>query len=446
MRRKYYSRSIPPKIVASVCHGFLILLMIPIIVNSLTDHQIQDQQYGPGDTQDSPSNTADQPPYDQSGSPDLREDSLQSPSELSVIRLNDTSVVLRWEFPDQAQEHILYFKVQYRPIKKGATWKTDPQEIMSLTRAYQINGLRPGNYLFIVIAVYENQDNAPSTAFKFKLRAQSKIPEHDMPEMKAPEIFWKEAQTDYFRFKWRYEPKNSDFEDYGFLVYYRSAHTVTDFTIYNTMDTNVEIAELEPDTTFEAKVAGYNENGISKFSDTISIKTKPAKNESMSTSPGPDVTTASTIEAQTSPTTPAQSTTKRPSVPFNEITTQAPNQGQATSKPTTGPTPPITNSVSFTESMIAFFKPIFTDQGDAMLIVRCLLLVLFPVLFITFGLIFCVRPTKSKKEPRSSSSTDDAQFDLEINGYFKNSFPGVENEYTPAKNRINTGFINNEFA
>jgi hypothetical protein len=360
-----------------ICLGLVLVLMVLSVTIDCTDT-------GDPTSYDSsiPPDSKDEP------DPESKDEQLVAPNELSVIRLNDTSVVLRWEFPDEMQEQIVHFKVQFKSTRKNSVWKTDNVDIPAIARAHQINGLKPGNYFFSVVAIYDNQDNAVSTSLKYKLKATGKIDPADMPEMKAPSIYWHEAETEYFRFKWHYEPKISDNEDFGFLVYYRPVHKVP-FNIYNTMGTNVEIAELEPDTAYEAKVVAYNENGISEFSDTITIRTKPAKNE-----------TLTTLNA-TMPTT-----TRPPTTPL-----VMPHDFDSTRPKTT---------LSYNESIINFFKPIFSDT---MLVVRYLLLVLLPILFITFGLILCLRSSASRPPP-----TNDTEFNLEINGYFKNSFPGFNHD------------------
>lgn len=434
------------------CYSLIVLLLLPNLcrcngrMNDRGHLRIQ-QDIPSRDIQEaSPQDNADQSSYESTGSSDLREDGLPAPNELSVIRLNDTSVVLRWDFPQESQEHLQFFKVQYKSTRKNTEWKTDNQEISTTTRAYQINGLKPGNFYFSVIAVYDNDDNVPSAHFKYKIRARSKIRAEEMPEMKAPVIYWTEAKPDFFRFKWKYEPKGNDTEYYGFLVYYRSAHAVSDFTIYNTLEASVEIAEVDPDTPYEAKVVAYNTVGVSEFSDTITIRTMPRQNSSTT---APNVTTPSSMYEPTTTSSllsTSTSTTSRPIVyrpsTHGPVTTVL-NTSLVTSKPTISP--PAHNTTNLYQSFISIFEPIFDDQSDSMLIVRYLLLVLLPVLFIVLILIFLTRPNKSKKDSSPPSSTDESmQFHLEINGYFKNSFPGVEEEYPSiANSKVHNGFVNN---
>lgn len=403
--------------------------------------------------------------YDITGSLDSREDDMPdnpgtypAPNELSAIRLNDTSVVLRWEFPELAQEHLQSFRIQHRSTRKESRWRTVDVEIPPTTRAYQINGLRPGNLHFIVIALYDNDDNVSSTPpLKYRLRSRSKIKPEEMPEMKAPQIFWSEAKSDYFRFKWKYEPKEEDHESFGYLVYYRSAHVVSDFTIYNTMDSNVEIADVEPDTPYEAKVVAYNTVGVSEFSDTITIRTAAQSNTTIPSTTIP-VTQSPSIAPQDTTLTPATATTRGTftvlSTPVDiqliYTTTQAPKPSIIIESPS-NTTKSTATSIArdIYESITKAFNALLGDQSDAMLIIRYLLLVLLPLIFIVSVLICLIRgpsPSRKRNESPPSAATDDSmQFDLEINGYFKNSFPGVEKDYSSVSNHndIHHGFVNN---
>ena len=437
--------------------------------STYTQDNIKDNQ---SPSQDSNLDSSDRTSsYDLSSSPDVRDEesgesgSLPPPNELSVIRLNDTSVVLRWEFPESAQEHLQFFKIQYRPTRtKESNWKTEMAEILPTIRAYQINGLRPGNFQFIVSAVYDNDDNVPSTPpLKYRIRAKSKIKPEEMPEMKAPQIYWWEAKHDYFRFKWKYEPKEQDHDIFGYLVYYRSAHIVSDYFIYNTMDSNVEVADVEPDTPYEAKVVAYNTVGVSEFSDTITIRTETQPNSTASTVPTNQP--PSSVSTSTIPPMPPTTTTRRPltvSWPPNSrdtfTSTQAPFDGHPTVGPkfniSTSPPGIIESSNSSNtmkevyRSFIKSFNAVIGDQSDAMLIIRYLLLVLLPIIFIISVLTCLVKgPKLSKKQAESTPSTTDnsMQFHLEINGYFKNSFPGVDKEYSSVTghDEVHPGFVNN---
>lgn len=410
------------------------------------------------------------------------ESPYQAPFELEAIRISDSSIVLRWDIADIALHHLQFFKIQYKLTKKDADWKTENKEILPTTKAYQINGLKPGAYFFVVAAVYDNDDHVSSEQFKYKLRARSKIPADDMPEQRAPIIHWSESQSDYIRFKWKYQFKEKDVQDFGYLVYYRSAHQISDFVIYNTLDENVEIVDLEPDTPYEAKVVAYNKNGVSDFSETKQIKTK-SKANSTTTTATPNLQTSSTTIMPNTITTPT-STTKRPQLiqmigstlepsinisdsiapqkvtppPVGHLTTNM-IPLQTTPKPTTTTTAATvivtvmnnSNSTSNSNSTYYSFANIVdlivggNGQSDTTLAIRYSIIVLLPILFIVFATVCLISCHHRRKDSPASSTHDSMQFDLEINGYiFKNSFPGVEKEYSSTTNHhAHHGFVNN---
>lgn len=431
---------------------FLLSANVTLCVDRRTNnHQLN--QDVPSESSDTNIDSSDPSAYDQSIPTDSRDEegSLPSATEISVIRLNDTSVVLRWDFSESHQERLQYFKIQYKSTRKGAEWKTDNREIPPTTRAYQINGLRPGNFLFTVVAVYDNDDNVHSRNHKYKLRARSKIKAEELPEQTAPKIFWQEAKYDFFRFKWNYLPKEKDTPYFGYLVFYRSAHTVTDFTIYNTLDENVEIAEVESDTPYEAKVVAYNQVSVSEFSETITIKTEPKPNSTVSTT---STTVPSTVMTTTTTTTTtiAPITFKKPWISSNneeiKSTSIAPAERTTTMKPIIINGPIQTNSTTINpvyRSLTSFIDLILGDQSDTILIVRYMLLVLLPIVFIALALTCLMSRHRVDKESPPSTTDNSMQFHLEINGYFKNSFPGVERDYPSIENHNgHHGFVNTQ--
>lgn len=392
---------------------------------------------------------------------------LQKPNELQAIRLNDTSVVLRWESDHLPLQHLQFFKVQYKSTKKDATWKTDNHEIAPQVKAYQINGLRPGNYFFKVQAVYDNDDSVSSDQIKYRLRAKTKIAPHEWPELKAPEIYWHEERSDYLRFKWKYNFKQSDFNYFGYLVYYRSAYAMSDFTIYNTLDENVEIADLEPETPYEVKVVAYNSHTVSNFSDIKRVKTLPKPN-STTTPISLSTSTLSPSNARSNTTVaPSTTTTKKPIPlpPSTSTTIENLSTGDVIKQPPvgptvqkTGPTDQVTqkptttlitnpaNNVTSTQSISSTISDLFFGgPTDSTMAIRYSLLVLSPILFIVFASLCLISCRHNRhKDPPPPTTHDSMQFALEINGYFKNSFPNVENEYLPTTNHdAKHGFVNN---
>lgn len=402
------------------CSFLLLLLSLPLVAQCYTmfNYDTHDLSYPEGqDPSHDPTITEPSPMY-------------APPTDIEFVRINDTSVVLRWEIAYSAHAQLQFFKLQYKPTKKeSSAWRTDSREIPATTRAYQVNGLRPGNYFFIISAVYDNDDNIPSEQVKYKLRAGKNIPSSEWPEMKAPIIHWSEAKQDYIRFKWIYKFKDADINYYGYLVYYRSAHAVTDFTIYNTLDENVELAELELDTPYEAKVVAYNQHTVSEFSSLVTVRTtntsssKPSltTTTTIPTTPLPPTTTTVTSSSSTTTTTTTTTTTRRPS----SMTT------------TVSPKNPINEEVSMFTTITNFYEYLkeknreYNMRSPAIPSPEVVLVPFFSILVIGLFIASCIISCRNKASSSSSSSSvqssdiSDTKFDFEIN-FFTNSFPGVE--------------------
>lgn len=379
--------------------------------------------------------------------PETGDPIYQAPYDLSVVRLNDTSIVLRWEIEETGNGILQFFKIQYKSTKKNEIWRTVDREITANIRAHQINGLRPGSYLLGVTAVYDNDDNVQSRQIKYRLRASSKLLPNELPEMKAPEILYRRAEYDNIVFKWRYNPKKEDFEDVGYLVYYRSLHIVMDFLIYTSLDESIELSEVEPDTPYEAKVVAYNRVTVSNFSETVVIKTPPHPNATINlanatTAPGPSTAAPPTL-LYTTPS-PADKNSNL-LIDQNQYTTQEPPSDDRSSsdhrynsnttlKPIVITPPPAfknkpTTTQFFTsnQTLSSFFEFVMGDPSDTMTAIRYALLAVLLIIIIASVALCLTSCYQNRNHSPPSSTTESAQFDLEINSYFKNSFPG---EYT----------------
>lgn len=360
------------------------------------------------------------------------------PDELSVVRLNDTSIVLKWEISESANENLQFFKIQYKPTKKAENWKTDNREIPPHSRAHQINGLRPGSYWLTVVAVYDNDDNIPSNKIKYRLKASSKLLPNEWPEMKAPEFYYKIAEFDNIRFKWRYTPKEADVLDVGYLVYYRSAHVVGDFLIHATLDESVEIAEVEPDTPYEAKVVAYNKYTVSNFSVTITVKTPshPKATSTTTTMTLPASSTASppTMHATSNYVTPEPESSTTPIPQSVEKSPVETKYSTTTLKPilvTPPPTfkTPSTTLFSSNQTLSSVLEILLGDSSDTIIAIRYTLLVIL-LLILIVSVALCISSCyQNRQHSPPPSANESMQFDLEINSFFKNSFPGVEKDY-----------------
>lgn len=399
------------------------------------------------------------------------------PTDLTVVRLSNQSVVLRWDLPPELPDNLQFFKIQYKKASKSHEWMTEGKEIQPFLRAYQLNGLKPGNYIFVVISVV-GEDNFPSDLFKYRLKASSKISPDDLPNQEPPTIFWHEEEHDLIRFKWRYKVKDRDLSNFGFLVYYRAAHQVSEFYIHNTVDENVEIADVDPDTPYEAKVVAYNDVGVSEFSKIISVKTKSKTNDTTvagATTPSTPVTEDSVAwMTAISTSTITTSTTTKPSVDPSEKL--SPVKSEEERVKTVKPTPEIdlsnhkhpsysivtkpikTNVLTFNGSnsttsttinsafewyIYSVFDTLHLDRSDSSAVIKSsLIITIIPLVLIIFAI--CLIPCQRRKQKSPPSSPNDSMLEIEINGYFKNSFPGVEKEYSVLSTQdAHHGFVNN---
>lgn len=89
-------------------------------------------------------------------------DQMIPPSKPKVSRLNDESVVVRWNVPAYTGLPIQFFKVQYQEIEErnNSEWKTCNQDIPPNIRVYEVDNLKSEKfYKFRIAAVYSNNDN-----------------------------------------------------------------------------------------------------------------------------------------------------------------------------------------------------------------------------------------------------------------------------------------------
>lgn len=405
---------------------FVIIIISVLSRSGLSQHLQSDP---PGNAEESTEPTTHENHNDNHNSDTTNSDSIpenesiQHPPEiLGVVRIDDHNIVLKWDLHYTAQPYLQFFKIQYRSTKPNSAWKTEKRDILPTTRAHLLTGFNPGNYFFVVSAIYNNDDNVRSNQFKYKLRAGSKISPDLMPEQKAPEITYTNASSDYFRFRWSYKVKEKDIEDFGYLVYYRSAHLVTDFSIYNTLEESVEIAQVEPETPYEAKVLAYNNYGVSEFSETIRIKTLPIE---QITTPKPIISTTTPKPMISTTTIKAiiSTTTTKPSQSLDTTLDKDINTKTISQSTTKKPYHEIHTTTTTTTTIAPDISTTYYWRQDEMyLAVRWSLMVSLSLLFIFLIVICWICSTKSTPPPPNESM----HIDLEINSYFKNSFPGVE--------------------
>lgn len=204
---------------------------------------------------------------------------LVPPSRPEISRLSDTSVMVRWYVPRNDGLPILFFKVQYREIKKHNThWMTIDEDIDPHIHSYAVTDLKTGGkYRFRIAAVYSNDDNklGPNSA-KFILY---KDPPMKMPAFTPQIIHTEAASPSAITLQWEYEELDSVPIE-GFFIYYRATHSAGDYLKITVLGSNTHshiISHLLPDTSYDVKMQSFNIAGTSEFSNIYTCKTKPSE-------------------------------------------------------------------------------------------------------------------------------------------------------------------------
>lgn len=359
--------------------------------------------------------------------PDSLNDSSLKPVITRVIRFNSSEVLVAWDIQDSNEVQVQYFKVQYLINKKNSTVKTDDKEIGPNSRGHHLSRLKPGEYKFRVIAVYDFNDSVGSEDFKYKLKSNSKVNTSEYPSKKAPVISWNETTSNVFQCKWTYDKKVTD-NDTGYVVYYRPVNTISEYTIYTTQVENVEIYLLDSDTFYEAKILAFNKVGVSNATE-IKFKTK-SKNYTSSNSQNTvsldviktTIPSEPTTESDITDSTIAK-TTVAPTTPPTQIPTTILPQTTTTITTTQSPVVIVPTNSSFFYIFVQSMHYDFKMDDNINIKIGLVIIISVILLIITGTVVSCF-----KKKKQLSSIGDPLHFDrdLEINVYFKNSFPDIE--------------------
>ncbi|XP_018333733.1 interference hedgehog isoform X3 [Agrilus planipennis] len=208
------------------------------------------------------------------------------PSKPTVSRLNDESVMVRWNVPANDGLNISFFKVQYKelgPIDVNGShththvkrWKTCNGDIAAHLRSYEINNLKPEHvYKFRIAAVYSNGDNkmGPNSA-RFALTRGDFFVRNPLP---IPLLTHTEAvNVSSIRIYWEYTPDNNVTID-GFFVNYLPSDSAGDY-MKETVDGGDKrtyiISYLKGDTMYDIKMQSFNAKSASEFSPIMKQKT-----------------------------------------------------------------------------------------------------------------------------------------------------------------------------
>uniref|UniRef100_A0A6P7FCX6 Interference hedgehog n=1 Tax=Diabrotica virgifera virgifera TaxID=50390 RepID=A0A6P7FCX6_DIAVI len=211
---------------------------------------------------------------------------LIPPGKPVISRLNDVSVVVRWNVSQDTGLPISFFKVQYKelgPVNPNAhngssrpgRWKTANFDIPPNIRDYDITNLKPDHiYRFRIAAVYTNNDNKLSVnSDKFHLKKLDFDVRNPLP---TPIIIETETvNTTSVKIHWKCHMIENVPID-GFYISFISASTAGDYmkATADGRDTREYIiTHLQPDTIYDVKLQSFNSKYASEFSGIMKART-----------------------------------------------------------------------------------------------------------------------------------------------------------------------------
>ncbi|XP_060531354.1 interference hedgehog-like isoform X2 [Cylas formicarius] len=209
---------------------------------------------------------------------------LVPPNKPTITRLNDETVVVRWNVPSNDGLPIQFFKVQYKEIgpanprhghSQSKEWKTTNIDIPPNIKAYDVFGLKSDHiYKFRIAAVYSNNDYKLSpVSNKFHLKRL------DFDERNPLPICWithtETANSTAIKVYWQCPPYNVTVD--GFYLSYMSATRAGDDYMKTTVDgdgtRNFVITHLHPETSYDIKLQSFNSKLASEFSQLMKGRT-----------------------------------------------------------------------------------------------------------------------------------------------------------------------------
>ncbi|XP_076252429.1 interference hedgehog-like isoform X2 [Rhynchophorus ferrugineus] len=210
---------------------------------------------------------------------------LMPPSKPVITRLNDDTVVVRWNIPNNISLPIRFFKVQYAEIgpashkhnysDEGLNWNTANTDISPNIMAYDITGLKPDYlYKFRVFAVYANDDSKKSPNSKrFHLKKMDFDMKNPLPV--CPITYVKTINHTAMEIYWQC-PQFTESID-GFYINYMPATQAGDdymkATVEGNSTTKYTINYLQPDTSYDIKLQSFNSTLASEFSPVMKGRT-----------------------------------------------------------------------------------------------------------------------------------------------------------------------------
>ncbi|XP_043190653.1 interference hedgehog-like [Amphibalanus amphitrite] len=210
------------------------------------------------------------------------------PSAPSVYPISESSVMLKWDVPENDGLSILFFKIQYRRApRRRHDWQTHDADVPGTARSFEVDGLEVGaKYKFRVLAVYENKDNKHgpnSRKVKMtRMRKKAKPPGAPVIVSHSP------RSPNAIQFSWKYSLQAAPIE--GYFIFFRDTTMAGEYskvTVLGEATKEHTLTPLLPSTTYDIKLQAFNlEGGVSAFSQIITERTEDSPDAPTTESPG----------------------------------------------------------------------------------------------------------------------------------------------------------------
>ncbi|CAG9763006.1 unnamed protein product [Ceutorhynchus assimilis] len=199
------------------------------------------------------------------------------PSKPVISRVNDFTVVVRWNVSSNNGLEILFFKVQYREVSNCGSrnqtiankiWNTANTDISATITAYEVSGLKPDHcYRFRIAAVYTNNDSKMSPKSKtFHLRSLDFFEKNPLPVCLITHV--ETVNHSAVKIYWECPPYNVTID--GFYILHLIATRAGDDYMINTVEgedaRSYVLNYLQPESIYDIKLQSFNQKLASEFS------------------------------------------------------------------------------------------------------------------------------------------------------------------------------------
>ncbi|KRY67257.1 Zinc transporter 5 [Trichinella pseudospiralis] len=199
-----------------------------------------------------------------------------------TVRLDNTSVLLRWKLPSELPDRPWLFRIQLRKLADGYDWETLDAEVPGYTNSYVVERLQPNaSYRFRYAVIFLNRYQETSAKSKRVTMSLDENGRRIERPSSAPELMTAVSKwPDAIQLKWE-QPFGDDAAASpvdGYLVSYRQVYADKPLRFQNETVVGASTREhmidrLLPATPYEVKLAAYNSAGLSAFSNTLLAST-----------------------------------------------------------------------------------------------------------------------------------------------------------------------------